>query len=624
MSLYSESMEGRSPLAAVTPPSWVQRLSWSGVKTWLEAPGFDAAVSVGGSTVSVTGMIKSQSFPGLLAFNQKQRCVAIGEAARSLEGKEPEGVSIHQPMRGGAVHDPHGARLLLEQALRRGHWGTAPRLLLAIGADPTALERETWEALGRSVGARQIGLTSELLASAVGAGLDVLRARCHLVLHLGAGRCEVGVLSMGACLSVRRGEVAGEHVDEAVQEYVRRTYQLLIHRQDAERLKMELCSCSAETELPVSGRHLESGAPLRVTLKANELWPVIEPFQAQWVHLVRQFLAEIPVAWLDDVQDSGIYLTGGSSLLYGFSQALRQSTGLTVCLPERPQDCTSRGLQTILKSPVLRKALFSQVKPQEDDYCPKNLVLQRTSLGWSAAAALLTVTLFVSAASAQALRGGSPDPWLSGMSGWLNSGLAAGQSRQEQSQVLSREEKRQMLRLRSENQRLWRWLGHREVNLHGMGAGTLARVVSRDPHEWMSGVRLDVGKNQGIEKGNLVMAEHGLLGKVIQVDDDSCRVRLCLDPDPKAAVSGILPNRKAVGLLQGTGLGVLQMQYLNPDAGIKKGDAVVTSGQDGQFPRGLPIGTITQIHRSNESSFLTAEVEPYVRLDEVSEVMVLR
>jgi len=617
--LYSESMEGRS--LAVTSPSWAQRWSWAGVRTWLEAPGFDAAVSVGGSQVSVTGMVKNQTFPALLAFNNKQRCVALGEAARDLEGREPEGVSIFQPMKGGAVHDPHGARLLLEQALRRGHWGTAPRLLLAIGAHPTALERETWEALGRSVGARQIALTCELVASAVGAGLDILRPRCHMVLHIGAGRCEVGIIALGACLSVRRGEVAGEHVDEAIQEYVRRTYQLLIHRQDAERLKQQLCQCSSESELPVSGRHLESGAPLRVTLKACELWPIVEPFHAQWVHLVRQFLAEIPIAWVDDVQEQGIHLTGGSSLLYGFSQALRQATGLTVCLPERPQDCTSKGLQAMLKSPVLRKALFSQVKSPEDDYAPKNLVLQRTSLGWSAAAALLAVSMFASAASARALNLGGPDPWFGPASQILNAGLAAGQNQDNQSKVLTLEEKRQMLRLRSENQRLWRWLGRREVNLKALEGGMLARVVSRDPHQWLSGVRLDVGKLEGIKMGSLVMAEQGLLGKVVQVDDHSCRVRLCLDPS--SVVAGALPSRKAGGVVLGRGLGVLEMRYLDPDAGIKSGDTVVTSGQDGQFPRGLPIGRIAQVHRSNDSSFLTAQVSPYVKLDEVAEVMVL-
>ncbi|MBT9582420.1 rod shape-determining protein MreC [bacterium] len=618
--LYSESMEGRA--LAATSHSWTQRFSWAGVRTWLEAPGFDAAVSVGGCNVSVTGMVKSQTFPALLAFNLKQRCVALGEAAKGLEGREPEGVSIFQPMKGGAVHDPHGAKLLLEQALRRGHWGTAPRLLLAIGAHPTALERETWEALGRAVGARHIALTSELVASAVGAGLDVLRPRCHMVLHIGAGRCEVGIIALGSCLSVRRGEVAGEHVDEAIQEYVRRTYQLLIHRQDAERLKVELCQCSSESELPVSGRHLESGAPLRVTLRANELWPIVEPFHAQWVHLVRQFLAEIPIAWVDDVQDQGIYLTGGSSLLYGFSQALRQSTGLTVCLPEKPQECTARGLHAILKSPVLRKALFSQVKAPEDDYAPKNLVMQRTSLGWSAAAALLAVTLFASAASAKALHLGGPDPWFGPASQVLNASLAAGQKNEGQSRVLTQEEKRQMLRLRSENQRLWRWLGRREMNLKSLQGGTLARVVSRDPHEWLSGVRLDVGRLDGIEVGSLVMAEQGLLGKVVQVDDHSSRVRLCLDPS--SVVSGALPNRKAGGVVLGRGLGVLEMRYLDPDAGIKNGDVVVTSGQDGQFPRGLPIGQIDQVHRSNDSSFLTAQVRPYVKLDDVSEVMVLK
>lgn len=619
--LYSESIEGRSPLTVGSSQSWTQRLSWSSLRTWWKAPGFDAAVALGGSQVITIASGKRTAFPALLAFNARHRCLASGEKAQALEGREPEGVRIYQPMKGGAVHDPQGAKILLEQAIRRGHWGGAPRLLLAIGAHPTALERETWEALGRSVGARQIALTSELLASAIGAGVDVLRARCQLVVHIGAGRCEVGVIALGSCLSVRRGELAGENIDEAIQEYVRRAYHLLIHRQDAERLKLALSQCSAESELPVSGRHLESGAPLRVTLKANELWPVLDPFVHQWVHLLRQFLAEIPVEWLDDIQEQGIHLTGGSAAVYGLGHALRQATGLTVRLPEKPEDCTARGLQTMLKSSVLRKALFSEVKPPQDDYAPKNLTAHRTSLGVTAGAALLAGTLFLSAASAHALKLGGPDPWLGPINGWLAAGFAAGQPQKEQSQVLSLEEKRQLLRLRSENQRLWNWLGRREVNQNGVSGGTLARIVGRDPHQWLSGVRLDVGKAQGVKTGSLVMAEQGLLGKVVQVDDSTCRVRLCLEPS--SVVAGLLPQRKAGGVVLGRGLASMEMRYLDPDAGIKADDVVVTSGQDGQFPRGLPIGRILKVHRSSDSSFLTAEVQPWVRLDEVAEVMVL-
>jgi rod shape-determining protein MreC len=321
------------------------------------------------------------------------------------------------------------------------------------------------------------------------------------------------------------------------------------------------------------------------------------------------------------VQEQGLYLTGGSSLLYGFSQALRQATGLTVSLPERPQDCTAKGLQTILKSATLRKALFSQLKEPQDDYAPKSLVLQRTSIGWSAAAAVLGVSLFASAASAQALKLGGPDPWLGKSTTVLAAGLAASQADKPPSKVLTTEEKRQLLRLRSENDRLWRWLGQRETNLHGKGQGRLARMVSRDPNEWLSGVRLDVGKKEGVAPGHLVMAEHGLLGKVVQVDEHTCRVRLCLDP--ASVIAGTVPMRKTGGVVAGRGVGWLEMRYLDPDAGLKKGDSVVTSGQDGQFPRGLPIGQIVQLQRSNDSSFLTAQVKPFVRLDEVSEVMVL-
>jgi rod shape-determining protein MreB and related proteins len=620
--LFSESVEARSALPVAGGSSWLQRLTLSGLQTWMQAPKFDAAVALGGSSVALTGPSGTKEFPALLAFNARHKCVAVGEPARALDGKEPEGVSIQQPLRAGLVHDPNGARLLLQHALKQAHWGPTPRLLLSVGSHPTALERETWEALGRAVGARQISLVSELLASAVGAGLDVLQPRCHMVLHIGSGRCEVGVIALGTCLMVRRGEVAGEDVTAAVQEYVRRTYHLLIHRQDADRLKAELTTCSSEAELPVSGRHLDSGAPLRVVLKAGELHPLVEGFQQQWTALVKQFLADIPIAWLDDIQDSGIHLTGGSSVLYGLSAALRTATGLRVSQSEQPQQCVPLGLSAILKSSVLRHALFTNPEIPVDDFNSKTMIMQRSTLGWTTAAALLSVTLFLSANSARALQIGGADPWLGPISSAVTAGLASGQSKPTSTPVLSLEEKRQLLRLRSENDRLWRWLGRRETNQNGVAGGVLARMVSRDSHPWLSGIRLDAGKSHGVKRGHLVMGERGLLGRVIQVDDHSCRVRLCLDPG--SVVAGAIPRRKAAGVVQGKGLTTLEMRYLDPDSGVQVGDVVVTSGQDGQFPRGLPLGKVASVHRSTDSSFLTAEVVPISRLDEVTEVMVVR
>lgn len=621
--LFSESMESRIGRANTgAGAGWLQKLSLSGIRTWIEAPRFDAAVALGGTSVSLTGPSGTQHFPAMLAFNARNKCVGVGEQARALEGKEPEGVTIHLPVRNGIVHDPNGARLLLQHALKHAHWGPTPRVLLAVGSQPTALERETWEALGRAVGARQISLLSELLAAAIGAGVDVLRPRCQMILHIGSGRCEVGVLALGSCLMVRRGEVAGEEVSAAIQEYVRRTYHLLIHRQDADRIKTELANCSSESELPVSGRHLESGAPLRIVLKAGELHPLVEGFHEHWVALVKQFLADIPVAWLDDVQEGGVHLTGGGSLLYGLSAALRTATGLRVTQPERPQDCAALGLRSILKSAVLRQALFTHPDIPVDDFNSKAAVMQRSTWGWTTAAALLGLSLFFSARSAEALGAGGPDPWLGPLSGIVTTGLAAAHPQPTNSHVMTQEEKRQLIRLRAENDRLWRWMGRRETHLDGLGSGVLARMVSRDSHPWISGIRLDVGSSDGVAVGNIVMGEKGLLGRVIQIDEHSCRVRLCLDP--KSVLSGVLPARKSGSRVEGRGLSTMVMDTVDPDCGAKAGDLVVTSGQDGQYPRGLPLGKVVSVHRNADNSFLTAEIAPLARLDEVTEVMVLR
>lgn len=617
--LYSESIERPMGAALTAKTSWAEKWSWSALRTWMEAPVFDAAVALGASSVVVSSAGRRSEFPALLAFNARGKCLATGLEAQALEGKEPEGVTIQQPLRHGTVHDPHGARLLLQKAVRGG----ASRLLLATGAHPTALERETWEALGRSVGARQVALVSELLASAVGAGLDVLKPRCQLVLHIGAGRCEVGVLALGACLSVRKGDVAGTDVTQAIQEYVRRTYHLLIHRQDAERLKRELSVCSSEAELPVSGRHLESGAPLRVNLKAGEIHPLVEGFYSHWTDLVRAFLADMPIDWLDDVQATGIHLTGGCTSLYGLSAALKEATGLRIVRPEQPEGCAAAGLQSILRSPQLRRALFGHTVKPKDDFAEQPVTLQRSSLVWTLAAGLLAVTLAASAASARALTAGGPDPWLGPLAGLAAVAPAARDDAPQASAVLNREEKRQLASLRAENGRLWGWLGRREAAPKvNSKAGQLARVIGRDGVPWLAGVRLDVGKAQGIKVRQLVMADRGLLGRVVQVDDATCRVQLLLAPTMVS--HGAVAARHTSGVLSGSGLPTLSMTGLDPDSHLKAGDLVTTSGQDGKFPRGLPLGRIAAFHIDPKSGMIDAQVKPLAQIDDVSEVMVLR
>jgi rod shape-determining protein MreC len=150
----------------------------------------------------------------------------------------------------------------------------------------------------------------------------------------------------------------------------------------------------------------------------------------------------------------------------------------------------------------------------------------------------------------------------------------------------------------------------------------MAQVIGRDPRGWFSHWTLDVGKNQNVKVGQVVVAEGGLVGKVISVEDNSCAVKPFVDSD---VVVGRMPERKgSVGVIQGKGTPNLVMERVDPNTGVKVGDRVETSGHDGQFPPGIPIGVVSQLVHQFDSSSVNAIVTPSACLDDVREVIILR
>lgn len=301
--------------------------------------------------------------PSVVAIRQeggsggKKVVQQVGLAAKQMLGRTPGNITAIRPMKDGVIADFTVTEQMLKQFIRKVYKGgiltPSPRIVICVPCGSTQVERRAIKESALGAGARRVELIEEPMAAAIGAGLPVEEATGSMVVDIGGGTTEVGVISLSGAVYSGSVRVGGDKFDEAIINYIRRNYGMLIGERTAEEIKQRIGSAfpgSEVKEMEVKGRNLAEGVPRSFTISSNEILEAMSEPLNSIVSAVRIALEQTPPELGADIANKGMVLTGGGALLSDIDRLLMEETGLPVLIADEPLSCVVRGSGLALDS----------------------------------------------------------------------------------------------------------------------------------------------------------------------------------------------------------------------------------------------------------------------------------
>lgn len=281
---------------------------------------------------------------------------AFGKDAKGMLGRTPQNITAIRPMRDGVIADFNITEKMLQHFIRQVHESKilrpSPRVLICVPCGATQVERRAIRESAAGAGARKVYLIDEPMAAAIGAGMPVDEPKGSMVLDIGGGTSEVAVISLNGIVYSASVRVGGDKFDDAITNYVRRNYGILIGEATAEKIKHEIGTAYPGKdllEIEVKGRNLSEGIPRSFSLNSNEILEALQEPLHGIVSAVKTALEQTPPELGADVAERGIVLTGGGSLLRDLDRLIMEETGLPVIMAEDPLTCVARGGGRVLE-----------------------------------------------------------------------------------------------------------------------------------------------------------------------------------------------------------------------------------------------------------------------------------
>jgi rod shape-determining protein MreB len=303
--------------------------------------------------------------PSVVAIDKStKKVVAIGLEAKRMLGRTPGEIEAIRPMKDGVIADFDLVEQMLKYFIRKVQkyrFYFRPRAVIGVPSGITEVEKRAVVDSAESAGVREVHLVAEPMASAIGMGIPVNEPSGNMVIDIGGGTAEIAVLALNGMVCDMSVRIGGDEMDDAIVSYLKKTYNLLVGESTAEQIKIQIGSAfplEDELEMEVKGRDLVAGIPKTLRITSTEIRDALNEPISTIIEAVKQALEQTPPELSADILDKGIIMTGGSSLLRGLDERLRQETNLPVNVIDEPLTCVARGALKIIEdldkfSPVL-------------------------------------------------------------------------------------------------------------------------------------------------------------------------------------------------------------------------------------------------------------------------------
>ena len=288
--------------------------------------------------------------PSVVAIqNDTKTVLAVGEEAKKMIGRTPGNIVAIRPMKDGVIADFDVTQSMLKYFIRKAYPRRTiiqPRVVVCVPSGVTEVEKKAVEDAALQAGARECYLIEEPMAAAIGAGLPVEEPTGSMVVDIGGGTTEVAIISLGGIVTARSIRIGGDELDEAIVQYIKKAYNLMIGERTAEEVKITVGSAypkAVEQKMIIRGRDLVSGLPKTLEITSKEIMEALKEPVSHIVDAIKYTLEKTPPELAADIMEIGIVLTGGGALLDGLDRLVRKETGMPVQIAEEPLDCVVLG-----------------------------------------------------------------------------------------------------------------------------------------------------------------------------------------------------------------------------------------------------------------------------------------
>jgi len=306
--------------------------------------------------------------PSVVAVSlAENKILAVGKLAKEMIGRTPDTIRVYRPLRDGVIADYRVTQAMLRYFIEKvlGHFRFfKPELMIGVPAGITSTERRAVIEAGLGAGAKAVYLAKEPVLAAIGAGVPINSCSGNLIVDIGGGTTEVAVISLGGIVTWQSARIAGDKMDLAISDFVKRKYNLAIGEQTAEEIKFKVGTALSEKEekcLEIRGRDLISGLPRNIKISSNEVQEAVSDVISEIIRVIKTVLRDTPPELSADIMDKGGVLAGGGSLLRNLSKKISESIGVPFILADDPITCVARGTGAVLDNlEVYKKSLMAK------------------------------------------------------------------------------------------------------------------------------------------------------------------------------------------------------------------------------------------------------------------------